>query len=67
MRAIINIKYTKNPILASETFETLKKRIYSADSFMDVSTNRKKIILNKNIIISVKSVNETPDVKEGRK
>lgn len=65
MRAIINIKYTKNPILASETYETLKKRIYSADSFMDVSTNRRKIILNKNIIISIKSVN--PEIEEKKK
>jgi len=64
MKAVIKIKYAKDPIKAKETFETLKRRLYNADNFIYVSTDRKKIVLNKNIIIAIKTVAEEPAKKK---
>lgn len=56
MKAIIKTSFDPQPALVKETYSTLKKRIFDSNTFMEVSTEGQKIIVNKMSIDAVATV-----------
>lgn len=53
MKAVILASVDKNPLLVKETYWTLKKRVFDSNTFMEVSAEGQKIIINKKDVVAI--------------
>jgi hypothetical protein len=54
------------PLLVKETYWTLKKRVFDANTFMEVSAEGQKIIFNKKDVIAI-GTEPVDNKKQGKK
>ena len=58
MKSVLLASVDKEPLLIKETYWTLKKRIFDANTFMEVSAEGQKIILNKKDIVAIATIKD---------
>jgi len=51
----IYVLNVRQPLVAKEGYFTIKKRLYDFNDFIEVTVNKKKIILNKNSVKKVEA------------
>ncbi len=67
MRSIIKIDGIDEGMEVKEGYETVKKRLYTAGEFIEVTNKAGKLTIAKNVIDSVKAIDRVMQVKPTKK